>query len=374
MKNPIVVLGSIVSLLSPALQAQQPRREFSGPPQASIEEPFSQIGPLRLFDADRGIVVDRTERTVTLIDFRTGRRQAIGRAGEGPGEYRYPRSVVAAANGNSWLYDASLARLLLVDPQGRITSSRSVPSIPSGARELVGTDAKGALYFVGNEFDRERGSFADSVVVVRWDPGTDMQQTLRRVWSGGRVVVTRPSGPASFARGVTPFPHVDHWVVLPDGKFVMIKHEPYQVEVTDPTGATRPGPVIATTPVPVSARDRAEYREANANRTAGALMVGGGTGPMRQAMEFRDEEFPAHKPTVMHQHVLAAANGEIWIGRSQPAAAIGTIYDVLASDGRKLREVRFADNVRVVAATVTAVYVARTELDTGLMYLERHAQ
>ena len=68
-------------------------------------EPFSSINGLRELSDGRLIISDRTEQVVRFIDLETGDLQDIGRAGEGPGEYRMPGNLLPLPGDSTLLSD-----------------------------------------------------------------------------------------------------------------------------------------------------------------------------------------------------------------------------------------------------------------------------
>ena len=68
-----------------------------------------------------------------------------------------------------------------------------------------------------------------------------------------------------------------------------------------------------------------------------------------------------------------APTGELWVQRSQPAGT-GPLYDVFDAQGRLTRQVRLQKDTRLVGFGATTVYVARTDTEDELQYLQRFAR
>jgi hypothetical protein len=106
---------------------------------------------------DRILLVDgMADHPIHVLDRRTGRRVAsMGRHGEGPGEFQWPRGVEPAdSEGNEfWVYDAALSRLTLVDVdswvRGGASASRIVPVRSPAQVTNVVHDAAGRMYAAG---------------------------------------------------------------------------------------------------------------------------------------------------------------------------------------------------------------------------------
>jgi hypothetical protein len=370
--RPVVAL--LLSALPTTLDAQR-LPDLRTRPDASIAEPFAHIAGVRELGDGRAIVTDQTEQQVRLVDFRTRSSRQLGRVGDGPGEYRFPMAPLAGAGDSTWIFDATQRRLHIIASDGRFVRSTLVPTSgpAASAASVRGTDARGRLYLEGNSFDRERGSFSDSVAVVRWEPTSGHAEVVTRVWGGGRVELQRPDGPVSLARGVTPFPHLDAWVALPDGGVAIVKHRPFRIDVIGASGTRREGTTIPYRPVAVSARDREAHRRRSGEVRSRAVGAGGRVGGMQQpGRQFSDNEFPREMPPFVARAVLVSPEGEIWIGRSHPGDAKEWHYDVYAASGSRLGAVTLPVGSAVVGFGRGTVYVARTDRDDELIYLERY--
>ncbi|MDZ4674893.1 MAG: hypothetical protein SGI84_10590 [Gemmatimonadota bacterium] len=343
--------------------------DLTGKPDATVPEAFSQVAGLRELPRNRAIVTDQMERTVFVVDFGTGTRRPIGRQGDGPGEYRFPRAPLAGVADTTLLFDAVQRRLHQIAADGTFVGSTT----PTGGALTAarGTDRRGRVYFETSSLDQDRGTFVDSVVVVRWNPVNGQSQALTKVWSGGRVILRRPEGAASLARSITPFPALDAWGVLPDGAVVIALHNPYRLTIVTTDGAVRVGDPIAVTPPPVSSADRASFREQASTRRSTALRLGGGSGPPGGGIQFRDEDFPERMPAFIAETLLITPEGEIWIGRGHSTGDRTWRYDIFDAQGRLVGAATLPTAAVVAGFGAGTVYLVRTDGD-DLKYLERH--
>jgi hypothetical protein len=368
------ILAIAVLAASPsAATGQLP--DLRGKPDATITDPFTQVSGVRELPDGRAIVTDQSEQKVAMVDFRQGTARQLGRAGDGPGEYRFPMAPFAGIGDTTWILDATLRRLHVIASDGRFVRGLLLPTSGpvASAASARGTDRRAHLYLEGNSFNRDRGTFSDSVAVVRWDPVTGNAQVVTRVWGGGRVVLNRPDGPASLARTITPYPHLDAWVPLPDGSVAIIKHAPFRIDVVDSSGRVRQGSPIAHEPVAVTAADRQAHRERAAGTRVRAVGAGGGAGGMQlPGRQFNDDEFPRQMPPFIARAVLVSPEGEIWVGRSHAGAAKTWQYDVFTASGRRVGSVPLNVGTMVVGFGRGTVYVARTDPDDDLIYVERY--
>jgi hypothetical protein len=338
----------------------------------TIAEPFTHIAGVRSLPDNRVVVTDQAERRVFLVDFETGTRRQLGREGGGPGEYRFPMAPLAGSGATTWILDAVLRRVFAVSPDGRIGASLPAPynAVRGGLIAARGVDRAGRIYFEGNSFDGEMGRFSDSVSVVRWDPGKDQPEVIARVWSGGRTRVEREGGPASIARSATPFPAVDAWVVLPDGRVAIVQQQPHELRFVGGGTGTTTTTLPPARAIPVTAAERAAYRE----REEGSRMLSAGGGQAVRRPPTPDALFPESMPAFIAASVVASPEGEIWIGRSFASTERTRRYDVFDDSGRLVAVATLSSDRAVVGFGVGVVFVARTDPDDHLVHLERFAR
>ena len=97
-----------VAVLIPTLAAaQQPLRLQK--PDATFPEPFTMLASMREVRDGRVHVVDRRDRIVMLLDFKTGKAIAVGREGTGPGEFMQPGRLFTVSADTTAIYDGALA-------------------------------------------------------------------------------------------------------------------------------------------------------------------------------------------------------------------------------------------------------------------------
>lgn len=367
----------MLALLAAAFLQQPTPIDLTHSPAASIREPFSALGAIRELPGGRAIVVDPRERAVVLVDFGGGPTQRIGRQGEGPGEYRYPRTVVAGTGTTSWIFDPPLSRVNGVGVDGKAAGSWPAPAdaVPGGVQVLRGSDREGRLYFEGNEYDPATGGFSRTVPIASWLPGATKADVIARISTGGRVVIQRPGGASSMARSISPYPHIDAWAPLPDGRIAIVRVDPYRIDIVDHDGTAHTGQPLAYSPIPITAAERAAFREAASGQRVGASMRGGGTGgPSMPGFDWHDEDFPTTMPPFIHDRVLASPDGQIWVGRSQPLSASAVRYDVFDATGRVVAIATLKPHSTIIGFGVRAIYVARQDPADDMLYLEKYAR
>lgn len=369
----VVLLSACVA--SRGAQAQARVLDLTGAPDARLAEPFTLILGVRELVDGRVIVADPRDRRLMLADFGSGDATPIGRAGSGPGEYQFLGVPLAGPRGTTRLVDPILRRVHVITAEGRF-AAQSLPfpavNVPGGISVARGTDARGRLYFEGSSLDEAGGRFLDSVFVVRWTPEDRTVERLTRVANGGRVRVMTPSGPSSFARTVTPFPHLDAWMPLPDGRVMLVQHTPFRIDVIDANGRVQRGAVLPHTALPVTAAERAAFRARTGPRRVSAVQRDGGSGPPTRGPEFPDDAFPETMPPFIASSVRVTPTGEVWIGRSFAHTDRTRRYDIVDGSGRLVGSAVLPAQAEVVGFGAGAVYVARTDPSDDLVYLVRH--
>lgn len=359
----------IAALLAPFTAVAQRVVDLTGPPLHSLTEPFSHIAGARMLPGDAAIVTDQLERRVFLVNLASDTHEQIGREGSGPGEYRFPLKPLSAPNGSTWMLDVSLRRVLIISSAGHFQQSLAAPyaAVPGGLGAAIGTDRTGRIYFEGSSFDAESGQFSDSVGIVRWDPATNRVDIVGHVWSGGRVRVERASGVASVARSITPFPEVDAWVVLPDGRIAIVEQRPHRLRIlSDDRARASVSAELSFARVDVTAAERDAYRA----REEGVRMVAAGGGGSLRRPPTADAEFPATMPAFIASSVQVSPEGELWIGRSFAFNAATRRYDVFNASGQLVAVVTLRRDCAVVGFGDRSVLVARTDPQDHLVYLE----
>ncbi len=151
--------------------------------------------------------------TPALRIFRGDGRElhSVGRAGEGPGEYRGIESVGVLPRDSVWIYDMRLARLTVFDRQRRVAATVALPPTDRGVfGEVIGVSrdtilgvALPALHvgmaegvrrdsFELHAQDR-RGGRSRRLAII---PGRQMQVRIRG--DGGRLVVSKSTVPSGY--------------------------------------------------------------------------------------------------------------------------------------------------------------------------------
>lgn len=402
--------------------AQQPRALPA--PDATFEEPFSSVSGLRELSNGRLLIADARDKVFALVDLAAQTSTPIGREGGGPGEYGLPMRLFAAPNDTSYLYDPLNQRYLLVTAEGKAVDQFRVeldgsptpgdapqrrpvgeaprgqarpaagPGGPGGARfgfsMPSGGDAQGRLYFESPAVTPNEQGIpvpGDSAALTRWDRRTKAIDTL--AWVRLAKANVQVSGSANNQRvmvgGSNPLAPRDAWVAFPDGRVAVVRAEPYRVDMIQPNGTTVRGQTIKYSPIKFTEADRKEEEALRNRARQNSMMVSmsvgpGGTqrsaqmGPGANAPPLEPlTDWPAMKPAFRPGQgaALARHNGELWVRRTEPAGAKGTLYDVFNAQGALTHQVRVPEGWNVVGVGRGTVYTTKADED-DLLYLQRH--
>lgn len=376
MSKPFVIIILSACSIAPVgmLSAQSPSPKPLGKPTATFPEPVSNPVGFRALSDDRVVVADQLESAINALDFRTGEMTPIGRQGDGPGEFGMPGPLFAAAGDTTYMLDMGNRRMLVLLPDGSISSSTVSLQHPSGVPVFPrGVDAQGRIYFdlggiamPGLE-DLMRSGKAP---ILRWDPASDRVDTLGMVG----VPPMDPVGPGEVrvSIGGGAYQPRDTWAVLPDGRVGLARAVEYRVEWL---GDRQPvvGPVVPYAPVKVGDAEKNAWAD---QMTSTGLMVEVENGRRRTRRPPRPDidrmTWPETMPAFTGSRtVLAAPGGQLWVRRAQPAKATDVLYDVFDSQGRLTRQVVLTGRRAIIGFGPQSIFVSRTDED-DLQWIERY--
>ena len=395
-------------------KAQQAPRTLPAP-DATYAEPFSSVsvGTVRELRDGRVIVADVRDRVLQAIDFRSGSSVTIGREGSGPAEFGMPMRVFAAPGDTTFLFDPLNQRYLVVGPDAKPvttfrmeadarptptdTRARQVPG-PGGAGQqmMIGvgalfaraSDAMGRLYAEtpGFSMGPNGPQSSDSAAVVRFDRAARRLDTLAFVKLPPQN--TQVSGGANnmlmLVGGANPLTPRDEWTVFPDGRVAVVRAADYHVDFFAPNGSRQTSAPVRFTPIRITEADKREEEalrlRARANQMMMTVNAGAGgvqrsatMGPGANAPPPPLTDWPESKPPFRSgmASVLARPNGELWVRRTEPAGAKGTLYDVLNAQGAVTHQVRIPDGWTLIGFGNGTIYTTKLDED-DLVYLQRH--
>ena len=393
------VAGGLVPFLLPshAARAQgaagRPADLVLRTPEVEYAEPFSALAGVRELTDGRVLVSDRTEKSIQLLDLARGSARNVGREGGGPNEFRIPGPVFALPGDSTAVFDMGSMRYLIVAPDGSVagTFSTADPGEPDMRTMLPAraVDGSGNLYL----FDRGMTlgvpgggppQPADSGTVLRFDRRSRTLTPIAKV-AVPRAEV-RSEGSSNERRVMVrmgnPFAAQDEWAAGHDGRIAVVRHDPYRVEWLAPSGQRVTGPTVPVERLPLTERDKQEYRERMQSgggvRMAVTMERGGGgssssasMGPATTSMRVPEpSDWPEFKPPFLANAAVVAPDGRLWVQRTVPAGAAPR-YDVFDSFGRPAGSVTLPAGTRLLGFGRSSAYLVRTDAD-DLQYLQRY--
>ncbi len=396
--RPLIALAALPAALT--AQAAQPRALPA--PNATFEEPFSQVAGLRELSNGKVIVADGRDKIIAFVDFAAGSSTKIGREGSGPGEYGMPARVFLAPNDETFVFDPLNTRYLVIGADGKpkttfMVETAAPASGPGGGPGFrmggmsMGTvsDARGRIYAEGAPITMGPNGpvTADSAAITRYDRGTKKMDTVAfvRLPKNNSQVSGSQGNMSIRIGGSNPLAVRDIWTAFPDGRVAIVRGSDYHVDWVLPNGQKQSSPAIRYTPIRMTEADKRE-EEALRNRNRAnqmsmtvsngpngvqrsAQMGPGPNAPPLEPLTDWPDVKPAFRPN--NTSVWARPNGDLWVRRTEAAGAKGTLYDVIGANGQVSYQVRLPEKVTLVGFGNGTIYTTKADED-DLLYLQRH--
>ncbi len=386
--------GLAAAVIAPIPGASQVQVQRLDRAEATFPEPFTRVAGLRELSDGRILIADRTERHVSFIDFATGSIRQIGRIGGGPGEYESPGGLVALPDDYTLLIDMANLRLTRIAPDGRLEMESWPMMSPTGFIRPSASDTQGRLFYSASGGMRiavgggGASTPPDSLPIIRWDPATDMTDTVGMFYSPSPT--NRGGGNISFNSGRSgrislagfrqqPFSPRDAWAALPGGGVAVARATTYRMDWYR-NGVSTAGPTIEYEPIRINQAEKEAWADRQANQTATFVAIGGGGGGDVGGGTFQvprpdlDEiDFPDYKPPFPVSGVRATPDGQIWVQRYQRHNEDRALFDVFSDRGELVKQVRLPAGRRLVGFGDGVLYAVMTDED-DLQWLERYGR
>ncbi len=384
----LLALALLAPAFTVAAQGAPPLRDLPKPSR-ELDEPYSLVAALREARGGLVVVADGMEGELTVVDFTTGARTALGRQGSGPGEYRAPGAVFRIRGDTLWVMDPTQQRFTVFLPDQKAgvpfhldmfdTQTRTAIMAPF-AMDAQGLMYSGALPVIGGGGSM---SIPDSIEVIRFDPrvssatgggsnGRTSFGKLRFPTSGkpemrveGQVIHYKMAFPGLVT--------ADSWAVFPDGRVAIVHGATYTVEFVKPDGSRTTSRPIAIDRIPVTAADKdAEMVEARRVLAEQSKAVQRSMPPgfTLQIEMTPPESWPASYPAVTPLAIFAAPDGMLWVRRATPTRLDRENWDVIGPTGTLTARWQLPTRTRLVGVGNGVVYTVRLDED-DLQYLAR---
>jgi hypothetical protein len=362
----VIIRGALLSLIAAELGAQATTARLQ-PPTVSAEHLFVGIAAVRELSDGRVLVSDGGDDQLFLVRFGESEPVRIGRKGAGPGEYG-SAGVLWRIRGDSTLFPDPVNGRWHVLAGGQLAISWApddpfVRRVGSGGPSSIDTTGRALVLQRMRLRSASAESGADSLFVLRVSRSSARTDTLARI--RGRPTTVPPAGSAAarnpmFARAFgLPLTGPEQALLMPDGWIAVARDNPYRVDWISPDGRVRAGAPIAEPQARVDDAERAAYARRVSQRTGR---------PTRLGPEAR---WPEYVAPFEEDALLAAPDGSVLIRRQPTARAPAPRYDVIARDGRRIRQLQLADGARIVGSGPRGIYVATLDAE-GMQRLTRH--
>lgn len=328
---------------------------------------FATVGAVRWLEDGRIVVADIAANRLLVFDSTGKYLRALGRAGDGPGEFRYIGSVTALPGDSLATFDSRLRRLSLWHPDRGFV--RGIP-VGGGSLESWPADAwlwQDSLVVALQLSITSQDSVAPGSGVRRWP----MRARLTLHDLGGRILGTSPDFAGMYsglvANGDTrlPFSNQPFTAVARDrvyfGSGVGFSLSYLNTDFNWAGDIRWPSHQEALTQEEVN-QVRSEAEALAATRMPPERVRA------RLANSFAPEILPSERPAI--SRVLVTPDGNLWIERFE-ATRLGSVlqkagdrWTVLASDGRPVARVALPAGSRLEAVRDSrAIIVLRDSLD-----------
>lgn len=336
------------------------------------------------FDA-RGhlYLLDGHDPRLTVVDPRGELVQMVGRAGDGPGEFRRPLAMAVLPDGHVVVSDAGHRGLLVFDPTGAFARSvplgegEGAPSIllPHGDAEVV--YAATPIMMMGGPGAGARDVSREARIVRARIDGSGDAAVLDRAWLPPRAQprVDQEGGMTRMTRPMRAFEPELHVAVLRSGHVSIVDSTSYRIRMLPPDGGSPQAVERAVEPRAVGPREQEREKErrlrelAQGRTPAGpATVMGRGGAPagpdpsqMRSILEAQLEDLLFWPEIQVIQALKADGAGRLWVQRFGDVDEPGPI-EVLDPNGR-LRAIIPAGALELPAAFGPDGMAAWIELD-----------
>lgn len=290
--------------------------------------------------------------SVLFADLETGEVDTVGRAGDGPGEYRFPGQLYMKG-GQAHIFDFGPRRVTTWNADGSLDTTLTISTMPG---YVIAFDTMGYMYteqpttegfvVVGQELDSTRSK--DSTYVYRFRPNETARDTVGRLFEIGNEIIRIGNGIARMRRL---YQSADLWGVTPDGTLWIARGRENRVDRRAPDGTWTIGTPRPFTPIATVEADRQKLP------------------PFRGLPgDSVERELPKEKGP--YQDAVGTPDGEVWTRLNQPAGHGRELYAIHPVTGVPDRTVSFPKDFRVRAITDRYVYVTHEDAD-GFQVLER---
>lgn len=321
---------------------------------AAGDEPLARVRAVIGLRDGATVVYDESLARIALFDPNGRFVRHIGRSGGGPGEYGTPYGLAGLPDDEIVLWDGGGARLNIYEADGTFARTWPVMSTGLSSADGLSSDPTGGLYlramlrFDPAAPDRNITGLVrwdslgvrDSIAFPRWNPPVPALQAKM------------PNG-MTVSGGSVPYLPRDHHRITANGVLVSGPGEPYEFALLPSVGGRPVRFTRAHAPVPITAGERRAIR----SRIEGEMR---GIDP---SWSWDGPTIPANKPA--YRDVDVDREGRIWVLLSTPTLDApqreAPVYDVYGVDGAPVARVELPRGARFASATRTHLWMVRLD-------------
>lgn len=284
-------------------------------------------------------VSDFADHKLWVFDARGRSQRAIGRQGEGPGEFQSPTGIAIGPDYRLYVRDASHVSRFIVDAAtdrlSRFETRYNGGALNDWTSTLASRiDAQGRMYYPNfNLMDRSRqvgqwwifdaaGQRVDSI-------GVPVIENVPPGWA----VVRLSAGGGRLLPGLNhvPFAGMPSWDVTPRGTVIYTSGREYLVREVDRSGRLVREFRRTTPPLRIPAAERRDSLAALRQRVDSIAHI-----PRVQISGVPDEVWAMRIPETYAPilEIFAAPDGLVWVRRWVPNGDRRSVFDVFEADGR----------------------------------------
>jgi hypothetical protein len=381
------IAAVVVLVFAPTVATAQ-RAQSLRPASATIDAEFSGIISARELADGRVLVADVGERRVFLADFAKQAATAVGRVGQGPGEYQSPGTLYSLGHDSTLMVEQRFGRWhIFAGAELATTLPADDRIVTAFQRAVSGADGRGTLV-------RLVGAGLGGKDIPKTGP--ESMVILRALRASGRVdtigmakaAPTRINAQTNARGEITqiaivtpPFAAGDAVSLFEDGWLAIVRVQPYRVDWRAPDGRVTNGTPLPWRSPRVTDRELEAFFRARARPSAGTSAADG-----EQAIRRQVDEARAIAPTLVSPvasggayvpggpsgtGVVQLPDGRLLIRHPETPDRPTPLYDIVDRGGRLAGTLALGAGQWIVATGRGGAYVVTTDGD-GIQTLSRH--
>lgn len=284
-------------------------------------------------------VSDFAEHKIWVFDARGRSQRAIGRQGQGPGEFQSPTGIAIGPDSRLYVRDQSHVSRFIRDAASARLSRFETRYNGGAMKDWMSTlasrfDAQGRMYYPNfNLMDRSRqmgqwwvfdasGQRVDSIAVPVIENVPPGWASVRLSANGGRLLP---------GLNHVPFAGMPSWDVTPRGTVIYASGQEYLIREVDRSGRLVREFRRTTPPLRIPAAERRDSLAALRRRVDSIAHI-----PRAQVSGVPDEVWAMRLPETYAPilDLFAASDGLVWVRRWVPNGHARSVFDVFEADGR----------------------------------------